>query len=327
MEADRHLSSSSFSTTFNSYNLKGRVIMKQNDINIKYWSECWKATTSAVQTETDEDKVAERWNQRWEKRPKRPEGSGPGEEMMRRSALETIGFLEENGFEIKGSKILDIGCGPGVLSIPLARLGAEVTSLDISSTSLERVAEMAEKESLDVETMVCSWWSADIDELGLRNKYDLVIASRTPSINDAETLEKMMACSKNLCYYSSFLTVGENREHMEILKLLSGEEKEAGERMRHRHHQAYTMFFPFMYLYFSGYRPVVKIDQKEERTEVKWEDAADRAIRFFGHGHDLDDGAKDKIRDYYRDASEEGMYRNSPSGCHGMMIWDVNRRL
>lgn len=295
--------------------------MDQND-NIKYWSQCWKATTSAVQTEPDEDKVAERWNQRWEKRPKRPEDGGPGEEMMRRSALETIGFLEENGFEIKGSKILDIGCGPGVLSIPLAKLGAEVTSLDISSKSLERVAEIAEKESLDVETMVCSWWSADIDELGLRNKYDLVIASRTPSINDAETLKRMMACSKNLCYYSSFLNVGENRAHMEILKLVSGEDEPDG-MMRNRHHQAYTMFFPFMYLYFSGYQPIVKIDQKERETDVKWEEAAEKAIRFFGHDKNLDDKAKEQIRDYYRDASEDGMYRSSPSGCHGMMIWDV----
>jgi SAM-dependent methyltransferase len=299
--------------------------MYQND-NIKYWRECWKATTSAVQIEPDENKVAERWNQRWEKRSERQEDGGPGEEMMKRSSLETIGFLEENGFEIKGSKILDIGCGPGVLSIPLARLGAEVTSLDISSKSLERVKEAAEKESLDVETMVCSWWSADIDELGLRNKYDLVIASRTPSINDADTLEKMMACSKNLCYYSSFLNVGENREHMEIMKLLSGEEKEPGERMRHRHHQAYTMFFPFMYLYFSRYRPVVKINQKEREAEVKWEDAAEKAIRFFGHGKNPDDETKDKIRNYYMGASENGMYRNSPSGCHGMMIWDVNGR-
>jgi len=297
--------------------------MKQND-NIKYWSDCWKATTSAVQTEPDESKVAERWNQRWEKRPKRHEG-GPGDEMMKRSSLETIGFLEENGFAIAGSKILDIGCGPGTLSIPLARAGAEVTSLDISSKSLERVAEVAEKEDLPVETLVCSWWSADIDELGLRNKYDLVIASRTPSINDAETLERMMACSKNLCYYSSFLNVGENMAHTDLRKLISGEGDEpAAGRMHHRHHQAYTMFFPFMYLYFSGCRPVVKLNQRGENREVKWEDAAEKAIHSFGHRQTLDDEAKERIRNYFRDASEDGMYRNSPTGCHGMMIWSVD---
>ena len=303
--------------------------MQQNE-NLKCWSECWKATTSAVQTEPDENKVAERWNKRWEKKPEGP-GSAPEEERMARSSRETIDFLEEAGFNIEGSTILDIGCGPGTLSIPLARMGAEVTSLDISSTTLDRVREIAEREELRVRTMECSWWSADIDELGLRKKYDLVIASRTPSINDAETFEKMMACSKNFCYYSSFLNVGENRAHMDIQRLILNGEEKPDDGMRHHHHRAYTMFFPFMYLYFSGYRPLVWINHRDQRLETTWEEAAERSIRFFGRGHELDDEAKERIRDHYRNVSyrnvsEGGVYRSNPSGCHGMMIWDVNGR-
>jgi len=295
--------------------------MQQNE-NLKRWSECWKATTSAVQTEPDENKVAERWNKRWEKKPENP-GSAPEEERMARSSRETIDFLEEASFSVEGSTILDIGCGPGTLSIPLARMGAEVTSLDISSTTLERVREIAEREGLPVRTMECSWWSADIDELGLRKKYDLVIASRTPSINDAGTFEKMMACSRNLCYYSSFLNIGENRAHMDIQRLILNGEERPDDGMG-RHHRAYTMFFPFMYLYFSGYRPLVRINHRDRRLETTWEEAAERSIRFFGRGHDLDDEAKERIRDHYRNASEGGVYRSNPSGCHGMMIWDVN---
>ena len=303
--------------------------MRQSE-NLKYWSECWKATTSAVQTEPDENKVAERWNKRWEKRPEKrmPEKSGhpPEEEQMRRSSRETIDFLEEAGFSINGSTILDIGCGPGPLSIPLARMGAEVTSLDISSTTLERVREVAEKEGLSIKTMECSWWSADIDALGLRNQYDLVIASRTPSINDAGTLENMMACSRNLCYYSSFLNLGENRAHMEIQKMIRGEGERPDDGMHHRHHRAYTMFFPFMYLYFSGYRPLVKINQAGRQGETTWEEAAGRSIQYFGRGRDLDAGTVEQIRNYYRNASKDGVYRSSPSGCHGMMVWNVNGR-
>ncbi len=298
----------------------------QQTKNLKYWSECWKATTSAVQTEPDENKVAERWNKRWEKRPPEKPAIPSPEERAGRSTRETIDFLEEAGFTVNGSTILDIGCGPGTLSIPLARMGAEVTSLDISSTTLERVREVAEKEELSVKTMECSWWSVDIDALGLRKQYDLVIASRTPSINDAGTLENMMACSRNLCYYSSFLNLGENRAHMEIQKLIRGEEGKPDDGMRRRHHRAYTMIFPFMYLYFSGYRPLVKINQAGRRGETTWEEAAGRSIQYFGRGHDLDAETVEQIRNYYRNASEGGIYRSNPSGCHGMMIWNVNER-
>jgi len=294
----------------------------QNNNDILRWSTCWKATTSAVHEEPDEKKLADAWDKRWEKRPEAP-GPGPDADFMQRSTGETIDFLEESGFTPKGSTVLDIGCGPGVLSLPLARLGAEVTSLDISPRTLERLSETAKKENLSLITKACSWWSADIDSLGLRNGYDLVIASRTPAIRDAETIEKMMACSRDLCYYSSFLTVGENPVHRDIQKLLNPEAGNADDRRRHAHN-AYTMVFPFMYLYFSGYRPLVKLNDTGRKEKSSWEEEAEQAIRFYGHEHELDNEKKEKIREYFRDAENGGHHpRMSGGGCHGMMTWRI----
>ena len=38
---------------------------------------------------------------------------------------------------LKGIKILDIGCGGGLLSEPMARLGAEVVGIDASSKNID----------------------------------------------------------------------------------------------------------------------------------------------------------------------------------------------
>ena len=47
-----------------------------------------------------------------------------------------------------GMKILDLGCGDGTTAIPAARLGAEVTGVDIASNLVEAGNRLAQNESL-----------------------------------------------------------------------------------------------------------------------------------------------------------------------------------
>ncbi|KAJ2950982.1 hypothetical protein O0L34_g5358 [Tuta absoluta] len=47
-------------------------------------------------------------------------------------------------FPLKGKKILDVGCGGGILSEPLARLGAEVTGIDASKVLIDMAQEHSE---------------------------------------------------------------------------------------------------------------------------------------------------------------------------------------
>ncbi len=50
-----------------------------------------------------------------------------------------------------GTKLLDIGCGAGQLTIPAAKRGIRVTGLDLAQNLVDHARERAQKEDLDVE--------------------------------------------------------------------------------------------------------------------------------------------------------------------------------
>ncbi|NMB78615.1 MAG: methyltransferase domain-containing protein, partial [Methanomicrobiales archaeon] len=141
---------------------------------------------------------------------------GTGGEQRQKRASDVLEMLREAGFSPRGKRILDIGCGPGTHTLPLAREGAVVTALDISEAMLNRIRETALEEKLDITTQEGSWWSLDIDKRGFRNSFDLVIASMTPGVRDRETFDRMMACSKGYCYYSNFISKAGDRLLPEI---------------------------------------------------------------------------------------------------------------
>lgn len=66
-------------------------------------------------------------------------------------------------------KTLDVGCGGGVLTIPLARLGANVTGLDPATESIEIATLKAKEEGLKINFV-----NSTIEEFK-GNKFDLIL--------------------------------------------------------------------------------------------------------------------------------------------------------
>ncbi len=52
---------------------------------------------------------------------------------------------------LRGLKLLDVGCGGGLLSEPLARLGAEVTGLDAAAQNIKVAALHAKESGLEID--------------------------------------------------------------------------------------------------------------------------------------------------------------------------------
>ena len=59
-----------------------------------------------------------------------------------------IALVKSKGVEIAGATILDIGCGTGIYTLPLAREASKVTGVDLSKTMLDRFREEAQKQDL-----------------------------------------------------------------------------------------------------------------------------------------------------------------------------------
>ncbi|MEQ8361953.1 MAG: methyltransferase domain-containing protein [Cyclobacteriaceae bacterium] len=70
----------------------------------------------------------------------------------------------------KKGKVLDLGCGQGRDSIPLALLGYTVTGIDNSKVGIEQMTRFAEAESLALTGIV-----ADIFEYDNFGEYDFIL--------------------------------------------------------------------------------------------------------------------------------------------------------
>jgi 2-polyprenyl-6-hydroxyphenyl methylase/3-demethylubiquinone-9 3-methyltransferase len=56
-----------------------------------------------------------------------------------------------SGAPLQGLSLLDIGCGGGLLSEPMARLGAQVTGVDAAARNIRVATQHAGKQGLDID--------------------------------------------------------------------------------------------------------------------------------------------------------------------------------
>lgn len=99
-------------------------------------------------------------------------------------------FLEKMQPE-PGWSVLDVGCGPGTLAVPLAERGLAVTALDSSEGMLEQLQLRDIKLGSAPITPVHASWTDSWQDLGLA-RHDVVIAARSLSVtNLKDGLEKL----------------------------------------------------------------------------------------------------------------------------------------
>lgn len=72
-------------------------------------------------------------------------------EYIKEKVCEAFGRDPKDPKAFTGLRILDIGCGGGLLSEPMARLGAEVVGADASQTNIEVARIHAEQSGLEID--------------------------------------------------------------------------------------------------------------------------------------------------------------------------------
>lgn len=104
-------------------------------------------------------------------------------------------ILQEFLGPIDDSRILDLGCGDGSLSIPLLRERNEVTMVDLSSRMLEIAASRIPAEQRDRVQLI----NMPLDEFEPSTRYDVVLCigvlAHVPSIEGA--IAKIAQCLKS----------------------------------------------------------------------------------------------------------------------------------
>jgi len=71
---------------------------------------------------------------------------------------------------LKNLKILDIGCGGGLISEPMSRLGAKVTGIDASDKNIQVAKLHAKKNNLNI-----NYLNIVPENLKLQNEFDIIL--------------------------------------------------------------------------------------------------------------------------------------------------------
>ena len=100
--------------------------------------------------------------------------------------------LQEKVRPLKKVKILDIGCGGGLLSEPMSRLGADVMGIDASDKNIEIAKFHAKKDNLNIKYLCAS-----PEQLNTSTKFDVILNMEiVEHVKDVDFF--LQSCSKLL---------------------------------------------------------------------------------------------------------------------------------
>ena len=127
--------------------------------------------------------------------------------------------IENNkNFFLEGLNILDIGCGGGLISEPMARLGANVTGIDASEKNINVARLHSKKSGLQI-----NYLNKSPENLNEKEKYDIIL-----NLEIVEHVENVnlyiKSCYKLLKKNGLMFTATLNRSFISYLKAIIGAE-------------------------------------------------------------------------------------------------------
>lgn len=217
--------------------------------------------------------------------------------------LSMIQSFREQGMLNAESKVLDLGCGPGLFTREFAKQVGSVVALDISEEML-RYAKQNNAEFSNVTLINQDWTSEDIETE--ENVYDFVFANMAPAIYNEETLLRMIAACKRggYCYYSHFAT-----RYCNITELLDNLFGITREYSRIR--------LIFDTLWKWGYFPTVTYQTKGGQGKISLDDA----LIYYQKEYSFPDSDLPMVRNALEEIAEDGWITRTTSFVKASLVW------
>ena len=127
-------------------------------------------------------------------------------------------FNNDKKLPLKGLKILDIGCGGGLISEPMSRLGAEVVGIDASEKNIIVASLHAKKSNLKI-----IYLKKSPEQMNKYNEFDIILNLEV--VEHVENLDLYLeSCSKLLKKKGLMFTATINRTFTSYVKAIVGAE-------------------------------------------------------------------------------------------------------
>jgi ubiquinone/menaquinone biosynthesis C-methylase UbiE len=206
--------------------------------------------------------------------------------------------------------VLDIGCGNGVITIPLAQKATKVTAMDISSKMLEILMKNAKDSDLNnINTFNRRIEDVTEEDVG---KHDVVVASR--SLNGVSDIGNELEKINNVAQKSVYLTLwgADNRRFEREMAQLLGRES-------HRHPD---YIYVYNILHDLGiYANVEMLESNTRNYYSNVEEALDRLRWRIG---DLNKEEESILREYLEEnmiKTPDGTITYSNGKADWVLIW------
>ena len=125
---------------------------------------------------------------------------------------------QDKNLPLKGLKFLDIGCGGGLISEPMCRLGADVTGIDASLKNIKIAEAHSKKNGLKI-----NYLNSSPEELNEDQKFDVILNLEiVEHVQDVDLYFK--SCTKLLKKNGLMFTATLNRSFTSYIKAIIGAE-------------------------------------------------------------------------------------------------------
>lgn len=267
-----------------------QIITNPNEVDwLKYWQE-------ALKQKTDKNKDWDTAAPHFHKRAKKDDYH---------DLLFSKLILNEN------DSLLDLGCGEGSITLPIAKQVRKVTGVDSSTKMLELLNKRAQEQNIkNVDTILKSLEDISYEEIG---DYDVVLASR--SLNGIIPIEETLKTINEIANKYVFITLF-GPENWKI-------EKEFNEYIGKENKPFPEYNYMFNILYNMGiYANIERLDIKAYREYSSIEEAMDNGKFRLDL---LNDDEKAQLRKYLNEIlkkdSETGKLYNEKDKADWILIW------